>query len=150
MRPCPVKRDGSFSRMSLMSPSPRNRARALLLSTTLLAGCATSSAALTPSAPSGPPAPPAPAIHAVSAGFTEGSISLHVDYIIDQRTQTCWILTNPSFNFSPMSCCAARRVPEVRRLVTWESNESCAQAAPAAPPAPAAAPPPAVPGAVHP
>lgn len=51
----------------------------------------------------------------------------HAAYVFDRATQTCWILVGESLD--ALDCCAARRVPAVRGIVTWESDSSCSDAA---------------------
>ena len=50
-------------------------------------------------------------------------------YTVDRATHTCWLVVGGSL--APMDCCASRRVPALREVITWESDASCSR--PAAP-----------------
>jgi hypothetical protein len=49
-------------------------------------------------------------------------------YIVDPRTETCWFTTNNGHEGdtnSSLDCCKARRVKELRKVITRETDESC-------------------------
>ena len=48
-------------------------------------------------------------------------------YIVDPRTETCWFSTNSNQGDtnSSLDCCKARRVKELRKVITWETDETC-------------------------
>ena len=45
-------------------------------------------------------------------------------YVIDPRTQTCWMKLGDAG--AQLDCCALRRVPEAAPHITWRTAEACA------------------------
>jgi hypothetical protein len=78
----------------------------------------------------------------IGAGYAEigGGSYWRVWYVIDKRTQTCWMKLGDAG--AQLDCCALRRVSEAQPYIAWASCPDEAQRSPAMTPggpAPAAA-----------
>ena len=47
-------------------------------------------------------------------------------YAVDRATQTCWLIVGTAL--SEMDCCATRRVAQLRAVIHWQSDATCATA----------------------
>ena len=67
----------------------------------------------------------------IGAGQAEigGGSFWHVFYVIDKRTQTCWMKLGDTGG--QLDCCALRRVTEAQPYITWTSCPDDAPRSPA-------------------
>jgi len=95
----------------------------LVLVSSLLAGCVTSTPGVVRTAHDNP---------MVTIGAGEATVSglgqaWRVWYVIDRATETCWMKLGDSAG--QMSCCDLRRVAAAREYLTWVNAASCQPAA---------------------
>ena len=93
-----------------------------LLVAALLAGCGA-----TPGIVRGSEGNPIVTVTAGTAEVSATGDGWHMWYVIDTRTQTCWLKLGDAG--AAMDCCDLRRVPEAARYITWKTDASCAAAA---------------------
>lgn len=110
-------------------------ARAVILGALLTASaaCVTSTPGLTRATADNP-------LVSIGAGKIEVGVGSfwHVWYVIDKRTQTCWMKLGDAG--AQLDCCALRRVSEAQPYITWTNCPGDVTSPPGGPAPGAAAP----------